>query len=298
LISLMVASSAIQVVRDGMRHVADWVASVARSVRRVAPLVFALGCDARASNTQAAVAVKTVEVGPIVQAPANDQEPKKLGTFDFTFYYVTHEGDFAKRLERKRKKKLEAANDNGDVVLASVAPEKVTIYEGKTCEPLADVTKAFAGQLALQGTGKLNDGRTLNVWGACSCGYSPCFKVTETKWGTAGSGRGLQPFRTVAVDRNLIKLGSLLYVPQLEGKTMPGRAPWGGFVHDGCVVADDTGGGIKGNQLDLFVGRRAYVDALSGRGGSHKWARNIPIYDGSKICMRKGRKVGRKTASI
>jgi 3D (Asp-Asp-Asp) domain-containing protein len=295
----MVGTSAIQVVCAGAKRLADWVASAARRMRSMAPLVLALGCDARASNTRAAAKVATVEVGPITEA-ANDDEPKKLGTFDFTFYYVTHEEDFARRLEKKRKKKLAAANDNDEAHLVSIAPAQatVTIYEGKTCRPLADVTRAFAGQLALQGTGKLKDGRTLNVWGNCGCGYSPCFKMTETKWGTAGTGRGLQPFRTVAVDRNRIKLGSLLYVPQLEGKTMPGRAPWGGFVHDGCVVADDTGGGIKGNQLDLFVGRRAYVDALSGKGGSHKWARNIPIYDGSKICMRKGRKVGRKTASI
>ena len=88
--------------------------------------------------------------------------------------------------------------------------------------------------------------------------------MTENQWGTAGSGQPLQPFRTVAVDPKVVKLGSLLYVPLLEGRTMPGRAPWGGFVHDGCVVADDTGGHIDGNQLDLFVGRKAYFLGLSG----------------------------------
>ena len=115
---------------------------------------------------------------------------------------------------------------------------------------------------------------------------------------SAGTGKPLQPFRTVAVDRTLIKLGSLLYVPDLEGRTMPGRAPWGGFVHDGCLVADDTGGGITGNQLDLFVGRKAYFFSLSGHRGSHAWARHIPVYDGSKICERKGRKVSRKAGAI
>ena len=64
-----------------------------------------------------------------------------LGTFDFTFYYVTHEQDFAQRLERKRKKKLAAANDNSHLVSIAPPQEKVTIYEGKTCQPLADVTK-------------------------------------------------------------------------------------------------------------------------------------------------------------
>jgi 3D (Asp-Asp-Asp) domain-containing protein len=138
----------------------------------------------------------------------------------------------------------------------------------------------------------------LNIWGGCSCERKPCFKVTANQWGTAGTGKPLQPFRTVAVDRTVIKLGSLLYVPLLEGRTMPGRAPWGGYVHDGCVVADDTGGGINGNQLDLFVGRKAYFLGLSGSRGSHAWARHVPVFDGSKICERKGRKVGRKTGSI
>jgi len=150
----------------------------------------------------------------------------------------------------------------------------------------------------LQGTGKLHDGRVLNIWGACSCEHSPCFKVTQAQWGTSGSGKSLQPFRTVAVDPKIVKLGSLLYVPLLEGRTMPGRQPWGGYVHDGCVVADDTGGHISGSRIDLFVGRKAYFLGLSGSGGSHAWARHVPVFDGTGLCERKGRHVGRKAASI
>lgn len=112
------------------------------------------------------------------------------------------------------------------------------------------------------------------------------------------SGRALNPFRTVAVDPKVIKLGSLLYVPLLEGRTMPGRAPWGGFVHDGCVVADDVGGGIKGRQLDLFVGKRAWFFGVSNSGGSHAWARNVEVFDGTKLCERNGRRVGRKSGAI
>ena len=79
---------------------------------------------------------------------------------------------------------------------------------------------------------------------------------------------------------------------------MPGRPPWGGYVHDGCVVADDTGGHIDGNRLDLFVGRKGYFLGLSGSGSSHAWARHVPVYDGSKMCQRDGHHVGRKTGSI
>ena len=182
--------------------------------------------------------------------------------------------------------------------MATAPTDQVTLYEAGSCKEIAEVSPEFASQLAIQGTGKLRDGRVLNIWGRCKCDRTPCFKVTENQWGTAGSNHPLQPFRTVAVDPKVVKLGSLLYVPLLEGRTMPGRAPWGGYVHDGCVVADDTGGHIDGNRLDLFVGRKAYFLGLSGSGSSHAWARHVPVYDGSKICERKGRIVGRKTGSI
>jgi 3D (Asp-Asp-Asp) domain-containing protein len=190
-----------------------------------------------------------------------------------------------------------ASDDEAE--LAAIAPDdKVTLFGPNKCEPIADVSKEFASQVALQGTGKLHDGRVVNIAGACNCRHSPCFNVTSTQWGTAGSGKSLQPFRTVAVDPKVVKLGTLLYVPLLEGRRMPGRAPWGGYVHDGCVIADDTGGHIAGNRLDLFVGRKAYFLGLSGSGGSHAWARHVPVFDGTGICERKGRQVGRKAASI
>jgi len=86
-------------------------------------------------------------------------------------------------------------------------------------------------------------------------------------------------------------------VPLLEGRRMPGRPPWGGYIHDGCVVADDTGG-FGGNKLDLFVGHKGYFLGLSGSQSSHAWARHVPVYDGSQQCERRGRKVARRTGSI
>lgn len=234
---------------------------------------------------------------PTAEVPA-ETGPHQLGFFSITFYYVIGEEEIPAHVAAK---KPEPANDNGsdDQQLADIAPvqEVTTLYAGD-CKPIAEVAPEFASQLALQGTGKLKDGRVLNIWGSCSCAHSPCFKVTENQWGSAGSGRPLQPFRTVAVDPKVIKIGSLLYVPLLEGRTMPGRSPWGGFVHDGCVVADDVGGGIDGNKLDLFVGRKAYFLGLSGREGLHSWAKHVEVYDGSKICERKGREIGRRVGSI
>jgi 3D (Asp-Asp-Asp) domain-containing protein len=282
-------------VRAGVDYLADLIARIANGIAGLVPLA-ALGCSGPK--------VEPLEQKPAVVVPAqtdddrtaDNGEPKPIGRFNVTFYYVIGEEEVAAAAAK-------AANDNaGEQTLAAVAAtETTTIYEAKTCAPIADVSRDFLAQLRLQGTGKLRDGRVVNIWSQCSCARSPCFKVMAHKahkWGTGGAGKALQPFRTVAADRRVIKQGSLLYLPMLEGRTMPGRAPWGGFVHDGCVVAEDTGGGINGHQLDLFVGRRSYFYALSGRGGSHGWARNVEVFDGSKICERKGRKIGKRAAAI
>ena len=279
--------------------VAEWLKRIANGLLNIAPAaLLAMGCQGPAATPDAApLADKPAAIAPAPKADS-DAETKPLGDFNITFYYVIGEDEVV-------AKKKPAANDNAapdapdDQELAAIDGDpKVSLYEAGSCKEIAEVTAEFATELELQGTGKLNDGRVLNIWGRCACGHSPCFKVTENQWGSAGTGHPLQPFRTVAVDPKVVKLGSLLYVPLLEGRLMPGRAPWGGYVHDGCVVADDTGGHIDGNRLDLFVGRKAYFLGLSGSGSSHAWARHVPVYDGSKLCQRNGRHVGRKTGGV
>jgi 3D (Asp-Asp-Asp) domain-containing protein len=301
-------------VREGAAFLADFLRRIASNLAGIAaPIAMSLGLSSagcRSETVDAPPPAPKVVAAPVPDAaPVADKEPTPIGKFSITFYYVAGEEEVAARSAAKAAQlasitsSAAPSNDNQspDAVselAAIVVPEMVTVYEGGTCKPIAQVSKEFAAQMALQGTALLKDGRVVNIWGQCSCDRSPCFKVTPTKWGTSGTGRPLQPFRTVAVDPKVVKLGSLLYVPLLDGRTMPGRAPWGGFVHDGCVVADDTGGGIDGNQLDLFVGRKGYYLGISGSGGSHSWARNVPVYDGSKRCERKGRQVTRRAGAI
>ena len=285
------------VVRAGASYLADVVAGIVKRFTGVAPIVLAFGCESPGHHKPApAPAPAIAQPSPKLES----DEPKPLGQFSITFYYVIGEDEVVAKTPRPSAANDNAATDSAATTLASVdtAPDLVTLYEPKGCTAIADVAPEFASQLQLQGTGKLHDGRVLNIAGRCTCGHSPCFHVTPTQWGTAGTGKPLQPFRTVAVDPKVVKLGSLLYVPLLEGRTMPGRAPWGGYVHDGCVVADDVGGGIDGNQLDLFVGRKAYFLGMSGSGGSHAWARHVPVFDGSKLCERKGRVVAKKSGAI
>jgi 3D (Asp-Asp-Asp) domain-containing protein len=290
--------------KEGARYLADLIDRIVNGIRGIAPLVVGLGCQSNTLDAPIPPSPMPREVS-VASDAAPEQEVKPVGSFSITFYYVVGEEEVVP----KKALPVAVANDNeqaseraiDEPELTSMAPpELVSLFasDGKSCEPIAEVSREFASQLALQGTGKLRDGRVLNIWGTCSCDHSPCFKVTSATWGTGGSGRQLQPFRTVAVDPKVIKLGSLLHVPLLEGRRMPGRAPWGGFIHDGCVVADDVGGGIKGTQLDLFVGRKGWFLGISGSGGSHAWARHVPVYDGTKLCERKGRKVARKTGAI
>ena len=226
--------------------------------------------------------------------------PRSLGNFHVTFYYVIGEDEVGAKpalnlgSDATDAAAAETVLDNSVNFAAVAGNDRVTLYAGGSdCAPIANVSHEFASEIEMQGTGKLRDGRVVNIWGACACEHSPCYRVTGNQWGTAGSGRSLAPFRTVAVDPKIVPLGTLLFVPALEGRRMPGRAPWGGFIHDGCVVADDTGGGIDGHQLDFFVGRKSYYRALSSRGGSHSWARSAEVFDGSTRCDRRDGKVNR-----
>jgi 3D (Asp-Asp-Asp) domain-containing protein len=232
-----------------------------------------------------------VSVAPTPVDAGVDAPERNYGDYQLTMYFVTHEEEVSP--------KIAPANDNaaiGDAELVATLPDLVPLYD-RQCETLANVSRAFASQLALQGTGRLRDGRVLNVAGRCDCPRKPCFHVLpeQHKWGMGGSGMPLEPFRTVAVDPRRIKLGSLLYLPELDGMRMPGPPGVGGFIHDGCVVAGDTGGGIKGKQLDLFVGRRAYYRGLARR-GSHAWASTTEVRDGTARCQRIGGKVTRSVA--
>jgi 3D (Asp-Asp-Asp) domain-containing protein len=74
--------------------------------------------------------------------------------------------------------------------------------------------------------------------------------------GPFGDGAGgfiLCPYRTWAVDRNRIPLGTALYVAAARGVqvTLPNGS---NVAHDGYFFAADVGGAIKQNHVDFFLG--------------------------------------------
>ena len=127
----------------------------------------------------------------------------------------------------------------------------------------AHTSERFACALQLEGSGLLKDDRVVNTTGFCNYGYSSgnkdrfgrplatCFEELDPKEYPFGRGAGIRPlipFKSVAVDPRQVHIGEPLYVPEFDGLVLPD-----GSIHDGCVRADDTGGGIKGRKMDFFV---------------------------------------------
>jgi 3D (Asp-Asp-Asp) domain-containing protein len=128
------------------------------------------------------------------------------------------------------------------------------------------VSERYACSLKLEGSGLLRDGRVVNYTGPCKFGYGTCFEqldLSDFPFGRGAGQRPLIPFKSVAVDPRVVRLGEPLYIPEFDGLALPD-----GSIHDGCVRADDTGGGIKRRKLDFFVvtygNFRSLLDALLG----------------------------------
>jgi 3D (Asp-Asp-Asp) domain-containing protein len=179
-----------------------------------------------------------------------------LGSFEFTYYWVASEAGY-----------------NGS--------HNTSVYN-TSCTKIATVKSSFWNALKLEGTGKTDSGQLLNYAGSCGCARSPCFKElgADKPWGEGVQGRALEPFRSIAVDKDVIPYGSWMYIPQLDGETMPGDAPTGGWVHDGCVQAADTGSAINGDHIDFFVGLKGnYLSLIDELG-----LESVTVHQGGTVC--------------
>ncbi|WP_009631350.1 3D domain-containing protein [Synechocystis sp. PCC 7509] len=79
------------------------------------------------------------------------------------------------------------------------------------------------------------------------------FKLSKGAYGEGTDGLILVPYRTIAVDRTVFPIGSIIYIPEARGKqvTLPSGEK---VVHDGYFFAGDVGGAIKNNHIDVFIG--------------------------------------------
>lgn len=111
---------------------------------------------------------------------------------------------------------------------------------------LAHTTAKFKRELVREGTGWLRDGRTV-MFERRTHGENR-FRIVSSRYGYSSTGRPLEPYRTVAVDPHFVKLGSIIYIPQLKGARLPD-----GTIHDGMFRAADRGH-FRGRHVDVFVG--------------------------------------------
>ncbi len=156
-------------------------------------------------------------------APAAAAKPSPKGTRSLlTFYWIIDETSSRYRGPAD----VELRNARGNVI--------------------AHTTRKFRHALVMEGTGWLRDGRAVMYDRKVHGEHR--FRVARSRYGFGVTGCALVPYRTVAVDPHLIRLGSTIYIPQLKGARLPD-----GTIHDGFFVANDRGH-FRGRHVDIFVG--------------------------------------------
>ncbi len=175
---------------------------------------------------------------------------------------------------------------------------KVIPAEDDNGNKLAMLDPHFFANLALEGTGKLDDGRVLNVtgkyinapqivrdtllpvckqmfglhytYGGVNSDASKYFayKVLEPQfpWGVGIHNEPLKLWRSLASDQHLIPFGTKVYILELDGMVLPD-----GLIHDGWCQVDDTGSAIKLNHFDWFVGKKSFMKQIHRFDVLHIW---------------------------
>jgi 3D (Asp-Asp-Asp) domain-containing protein len=191
------------------------------------------------------------------QKAAQASGGRSLGTFRNTYYDFPSEADY----------------DGPTVALMS-----------KSCSSIASVPQSFFEALCVQGSGTLRRGSTVS-FARRDCDCAPicpktsqkiCFDELDARefpWGRGATGKAITPLLTVAVDPNVIPLGTAIYVPELDG--LP-RDAEGKSAHDGCFLAQDRGLKVEGQHIDIFTGHRSLTTL---------WNRSVPSNRGVTVVL-------------
>jgi 3D (Asp-Asp-Asp) domain-containing protein len=149
-----------------------------------------------------------------------------------------------------------------------------------SCQPITKVARGFYDAVCVQGSGTLARGTTVSFAKRdCACaevcprtGQRICFDALDAStfpWGRGAAGRPITPLRTVAADTNVLPMGTVLYIPDLDGVTRLARGgasnASGGDVIDGCFVVEDRGLRVQGEHVDIFTGQPAQTAALNAK---------------------------------
>ncbi len=169
-----------------------------------------------------------------------------LGEFRNTYYDFPAEATFPSQAS--------------DASSAGSGASKVTLMN-RSCQPIKEVERSFFESLCVQGSGSLLSGTTVSFAKRdCSCaevcprtGQKICFDALDPAlfpWGRGALGKAITPLTSVAVDSDVIPLGTPLYIAEYDGV----ERHRGGGRHNGCFVAEDRGMKVQGKHVDIFTG--------------------------------------------
>lgn len=134
------------------------------------------------------------------------------------------------------------------------------------------VTPTFKRHLDIEGSARLRDGRVVNFHRKTDEGWR-YLVLTDARYGLAATGDNLIPYRTLAVDPQVVSQDTVLFIPSLAGVHLPS-----GEIHDGYFFAHDTGQGTTGHRIDVFVGFEDDEDNTLMRSGQIEDIRPLSIY--------------------
>lgn len=145
------------------------------------------------------------------------------------------------------------------------------------CEPIAKVPRGFFEAVCVQGSGALARGGTVSFAKRdCACAevcprtnQRICFDAldkTAFPWGRGAAGTAITPLRSVAADTQVLPMGTIFYVPELDGLARS----TGEGVLDGCFVVEDRGLKVQGEHIDIFTGHPAETAALNAQVPSNR----------------------------
>lgn len=158
-----------------------------------------------------------------------------------------------------------------------------------SCEPIAKVSRQFFEAVCVQGSGTMKNGQTVSFSKRdCECAETCprtrqkiCFDALDPQdfpWGRGARGTAITPLLTVAVDSQVIPLGTKLYIPEYDGVA---RSP-GGTRHDGCFLAEDRGLKVTGEHVDVFTGNPSVTAHLNELVPSNA---GVHVYIGTARCQ-------------
>lgn len=147
-----------------------------------------------------------------------------------TQYWIPKQGD------------KDMLNDGKVVTLNGPKTKTLKTKKGKK---IAKVSKTTYEKFQMEGTGLLENGVMVNL----DSGKNTFLEVNRKKapYGLGSDDdNALEPW--VSVASNDLKIGTTLYIKELDGKKLPD-----GKKHNGCVRVDDKGWSFDGCQLDFYV---------------------------------------------